>query len=344
MYGQRRSEFDPDQLMRDAKVWWERNKGRFPGGGSVGVIAGVAVALLLAAWLATGIYTVGPDEQAALRLFGKFQGTEGPGLKWYFPSPVGTRNVEQVTLTKRMDLGFRDTSTNTRPREAVMITGDLNIIDAQMVVQYRILNLGDFLFNVDDPGDIDTREGRPDGRTLREASEAALRQVVGQRSIDDVLTVGKEQVQDDARDLLQRMLNEYGSGIEIQQVALQQVLPPAEVQASFDDVVAARSDKESRINQARAYEQDQLPRAKGAAQQVVQTAQGFKESRIALARGEAAEFDAILTQYQASPEVTRQRLYLEAMQEILPGVQLFVVDPDVGTLVPFTPSAGQGVN
>ena len=346
MYGERRPEFDPDEFLRNLRQNFESVRDRLPGGGSSGLlVVGLIVALLLA-WLATGFYTVGPSEQAAVRLFGRFQGTEEPGLKWYFPAPVGTRNVENVLETKRMELGFRSEPRIDVPVESTMITGDLNIVDVELVVQYKISDLEKFLFRVDDPGDADRdpREGRPDGRTLKDATEAALRQVVGQRAIDDVLTIGKEAVQQDTLLLLQQLMDGYDTGIEILQVALQEVTPPDAVRAAFDDVVAARSDQETRINQASAFEQDQLPRALGAAQQAVQTAEAFKAARIARARGEAAEFLAILAEYAQSQQVTRTRLFLEAMEEILPGVTIFIIDPEAGSgVLPFLPLTGDGV-
>ncbi len=336
MYGERRPEFDPDQLLRNLRSNWGGVRGRLPGGG----LFFISIALILIiAWMATGIYTVQPGEQAAVRLFGQFQGTEGPGLKWYFPAPLGTRNIENVLETKNMELGFRSDPRLDVPVESVMITGDLNIVDATLVVQYNISDLEKFLFRVDDPGDADRdpREGRPDGRTLKDATEAALRQVVGQRSVDDILTIGKEAVQQDTQALLQELMDGYNSGIQILEVALQEVTPPDAVRAAFDDVVAARSDQETRINQASAYEQDQIPRAQGAAQQTIRAAEAFKEARIARARGEAAEFLAILAEYSLSTNVTRTRLFLETMEDILSGVSIFIVDEGTGGVLPFLP-------
>ncbi|HCH36106.1 MAG TPA: FtsH protease activity modulator HflK [Dehalococcoidia bacterium] len=339
MYGERKPEFDPDELMRNLKANWGGIFSRLPGGGNRGVVIAVILVLLAVAWAASGVFTVGPGEQAATRLFGKFTGTEGPGLRWYYPAPIGARNIENVLETKRMELGFRSNPSRDVPVESTMITGDLNIVDARLVVQYRISDLEKFLFRVDDPGDSDrdSAEGRPDGRTLKDATEAALRQVVGQRSIDDVLTVGKEAVQQDTRTLLQEFMTSYNAGIQILEVALQEVTPPDEVRAAFDDVVAARSDKETRVNQANAYEQDRIPKAEGAAQQTVQSAEAFKASRVAQARGEASGFLEILEEYAKSKEVTRTRLYLEEMEKTLSGVEIFVVDEKTGGVLPFLP-------
>ena len=244
-----------------------------------------------------------------------------------------------------MELGFRSVGNLSVPVESEMITGDLNIVDVNLVVQYRIKNLSDFLFNVDDPGDperLESRSGVPDGRTLKDATEAALRQVVGQRSIDDPLRVAKTEVQESTRTLLQGILDDYNAGIEILSIQLQVVEPPAVVRDAFDDVNRARVDKETRTNQALAYEQDQLPRAVGSAQQVIQAATAFKNARVARAEGEAAEFLSVLAEYENSVNVTRQRLYLEAMEEILPGITIYVIDPEAGAgVLPFL-SLGDG--
>lgn len=340
-------EIDIDQILGKIKEVLGRFSRKFGvGGGSTLIV--LVVGVVIAGWLATGFYTVRPAEQAALRLFGAFTNNlSAPGLHWFWPSPIGTRNIEAVTETRRMELGFRSLDTGQVtdvPFEALMITGDLNIADVQMVVQYRISDLAAFLFNVDDPGDVerDIRPGSPEGFTLKDATEAALRQVVGQRSIDDVLTVNKEAVQADTSILLQSILDEYGTGIEILEVRLQNVRPPDPVRDAFDDVVRARVDKEARINEALAYQQDQLPRARGDAQIILQSAEGFKQERILRASGEADRFLSVLEEYLDSKEVTRQRLYLEAMEEILPNINKFIITPDAGgSLLQFLPLTAQ---
>ena len=224
-----------------------------------------------------------------------------------------------------------------------MITGDLNIVNVELAIQYRIKDLEAFLFRVADPGEQvaggrDIPPGKPEGRTLKDATESALRQVVGGRSIDDILTVRKEQVQSETQLLLQRTLDHYETGIEVLDVALQTVRPPDEARQAFDDVVNARVDKESRINEAKAYEQDRIPRAQGTAQQITESAQAFKDERIAKATGEASRFMSVLKEYQKSRDVTRQRLYLEAMERILPGVTKFILTSDSsGNLLQFLP-------
>jgi len=330
MYGEKRPEIDPDEVLRNLRGGFDSIRSKIPGGKSLKTLFPFLLIIIGLLWGGSGFYTVGPEEQAALRLFGEYRGTEGPGLHWYPPSPIGTTNIESVLETKTVEIGFRSQPARDVPVEALMITGDLNIVDIQMVVQYRIANLGDFLFSVDDPGDPDRdpREGRPDGRTLIDATESALRQVIGQRSIDDALTSGREAVQEDTKVLLQQLVDDYDTGLEILQVILQTVRPPDQVRDAFDDVVRARVDKESRINEALAYEQDRIPREMGDAQQVVQAAEGFKTARIARARGESDRFSAILDEYEQSRNVTRQRLYLESIEKTLPGLTLYIFDPE----------------
>ena len=336
-----------DEILEKISAGFKR-VGEKLGGGGVRAIVLLAIGLVALLWLATGIYQVKPAEQAALRLFGKYTGElQGPGIHWFWPGPIGQRNVEAVTEIRRMELGFQTLpggQVGDVPQEALMITGDLNIVDVQMVVQYRIANLESYLFRVDDPGELsrDIQPGFPEGRTLKDAAESALRQVVGQRSIDDVLTVEKEAAQADTLLLLQSILDSYFppgfTGIEIQEVRLLNVRPPDAVRDAFDDVVRARVDKESRINEALAYQQDQVPRARGDAQRITQGAEAFKQERILRATGEASRFLSVLREYQLSKEVTRQRLYLEAMEEILPNITKFIIAPDSGgNLLQFLP-------
>ncbi len=314
------------------------------GGGLIGIVFLVMIVIAIV-WAGTGFYTVGPDQQAVLRFFGKEAGTQSGGLHWYYPSPIGKRNVVAVTTTRRLELGFRSgadgfTVAQSMTNESLMITADVNIVDVQAVIQYKISNLPNFLFNVDDPGDVDRGipPGQPDGRTLRDIAESALRQVVGSRNIDDVLTTEKEQVQTDVLFIMRQLTQEYESGIDVLQVLLQNVNPPLEVQSAFEDVVRAREDKERLINLAEAYQASEIPKATGEAAKVTEAAEGFKTGRIARAQGEADGFEAILEGYLLSPDVTRQRLYLEAMEEVLPGITKFILS-DSGVL-PFLPLSG----
>ena len=310
-------EVNIDQILERVRSFFGRFK--LGGGGNLfayAVFAIVGVALVV--WLATGVYTVQPGEQAALRMLGKFDSIQGPGLNWFPPAPIGTKNIVSVEEIRRLELGFR--GGQTVPSEALMITGDENIVDAQLLVQYDIKDLESFLFRAADP----------EGIILKSAAESALRLVVGQRNIDDILTVEKEAIQDETKQLLQTLLDLYQTGIRVREVKLQNVLAPIQVQDAFDDVVRAKEDKERAINLAQAYREDIVPRARGEAARLLQGAEGFRAERINAATGQAARFLSVLEEFEKAPEVTKQRLYLEAMEEVLPGVTKFIVATDAG--------------
>jgi len=342
--GPRTPEINFEQILAGLRTNLGRISGRL-GGGGVGLLVFGVISLVLVVWLATGVYQINPGEAAALRLFGDVQGNpvDDTGLHWWWPGPIGEMDKEQVIETKRMELGFRGTDTGAIspfPDEALMISGDLNIVDVAMVIQYNIKNLNDFLFQVDDPGELTPGRsidpGRPDGRTLKDAAEAALRLVIGQRSIDDVLVLRREEVAAATRTRLQDILDSYHTGVNVLNVQLQDVKAPEDVRDAFDDVLRGRQEKDTKINQARSFENDILPRAKGDAERIEQEAEAFREARIARAQGEADRFTAVLTEFNksdASREVTRQRLYLEAMEEILPGINKIIVSPEAESVL-----------
>ena len=273
----------------------------------MGLAAVLIAGLIVIIWAATGIYTVSPGEQAALRLFGAAQQTTvtQTGLHWWWPSPVGNRDVVQTVETRRMELGFRSGEGGTLtsvPIEAQMISGDLNIIDLQMVVQYNIRNLNNYLFRVFDPGENDGAQrnippGRPDGRTLKDATEAALRLVVGQRGLGEVLAEQRTQLEVSTQEKLQEILDSYEAGLNIISVELQKVEAPEDVRAAFNDVLQARQDKVTATNLAQAYENQVIPEARGRSEQIIQPAEAFKRARIERAQGEADQFISILKQY-----------------------------------------------
>jgi len=304
--GPRQPELDFEQIMANVRNIVGRISQRL-GGGGVGLAAALIVGLIAVIWAATGIYTISPGEQAALRLFGDAQ--ENPvidtGLHWWWPSPVGKKDVVRTDQVRRVELGFRSgegVADTPVPIEAQMISGDLNIIDVQLVVQYDIKNLTHFLFNVDDPGEDagpqrNIQPGRPDGRTLKDATEAALRLVVGQRSIAEVLAEQRVDLQISTRDKLQEILDSYGTGINIISVELQKVEAPEDVRAAFNDVLNARQDKVTAVNQAQAFENQVIPEARGRAEQIIQPAEAFKRARIERAQGESDQFLSILQEF-----------------------------------------------
>ena len=304
--GPRQPELDFEKIMGDVRNGIGRVAQRL-GGGGVGLAVTLLVSLIIVIWAATGIYTTSPGEQAVLRMFGKAQATPviENGLHWWWPGPIGNKDIIRTDLVRRLELGFRggDGVADTPvPVEAQMISGDLNIIDVQMVVQYDIKNLSSYLFKVDDPGeDAGTRRniapGRPDGRTLKDATEAALRLVVGQRSLAETLAEERVNLEQDTKVKLQEILDAYDTGLNIVSIELQRVEAPGEVQAAFNDVLQARQDKVTATNQAQAYENQVIPEARGRAEQIIQPAEAFKRARIERAQGEADQFLSILAQF-----------------------------------------------
>ena len=304
--GPRQPELDFEKIMGDVRNGIGRVAQRL-GGGGVGLAVTLLVSLIIVIWAATGIYTTSPGEQAVLRMFGKAQATPviENGLHWWWPGPIGNKDIIRTDLVRRLELGFRggDGVADTPvPVEAQMISGDLNIIDVQMVVQYDIKNLSSYLFKVDDPGeDAGARRniapGRPDGRTLKDATEAALRLVVGQRSLAETLAEERVNLEQDTKVKLQEILDAYDTGLNIVSIELQRVEAPGEVQAAFNDVLQARQDKVTATNQAQAYENQVIPEARGRAEQIIQPAEAFKRARIERAQGEADQFLSILAQF-----------------------------------------------
>ena len=289
---------------------------RFTTGGGGGLLWGILGLIVIGTivWLSSGVYQVQPAEVAVLRRFGQYAGTSESGLHWWWPNPVGTRSIVDIQQRRRLEVGVRGDTPFLD--ESQMITSDENIVDVQLMVQFEIKDPVKYLFRAVDPS----------GQTIKDATESSLRQVVGSRQIDDVLTVQKEAVQAETKAQLQQLLDTYEVGIRIAEVKLLNVNPPSEVQDAFDDVVRAREDKERIINLADAYGEDILPRARGDAQKLIQEAEGFRAQRVNEATGQAARFLSILEEYRKAPEVTRQRIFLEAMEDVLPGVTKFVVD------------------
>ncbi|MCY4528828.1 MAG: FtsH protease activity modulator HflK [Chloroflexi bacterium] len=318
MYRQDEPEVNFEQISSRIKGIFGRF-GLGGGGGSLvyGILGLIVIGIL--AWLGTGFYTVEPAEVAALRRFGMFEDTAGPGLHWWWPNPIGTRAIVDVRQRRRLEIGVRGDTPF--PEESLMITGDENIVDVQLLVQFEIKDIEKFLFRTVDPA----------GKTIKDASESALRQVVGARDIDDVLTTEKEAVQADAKELLQKLLDTYEAGIRVAELKLLNVNPPAEVQDAFDDVVRAREDKERIINLADAYGEDILPRARGDRERLLQEAHAYQAQRVNEATGQAERFISILEAYEQAPDVTAQRLFLESMERILPDVRLFIVEGEAGS-------------
>jgi len=297
-----------------------RRKLRWVGPGVVLVII-----LLL---LMSGLYSVEPGEIGVVRTFGKETAKKNPGL--HFAMPVAQKvDVVNVETVRRTEIGFR--GDKRVDDEALMITGDENIVEAQMIVQYRVSDPSKALFRLKEPEKV-----------LHDAAEVALRSVVGRTTIDEVLTKGREQAQTESKKQLQELMDLYLSGLQVTEVKLQVVDAPDEVKDAFHDVVRAREEREQKINKAKAYRADIIPKARGQAQKMLRDAEGYKEARIERATGDGTKFDKIRAEYDKAKRVTRQRLYLETMEAILGRVtKKVVVDGDVANnTLPVLPLGG----
>jgi membrane protease subunit HflK len=284
-------------------------------GTGVGVLAGIAFLL----WLASGFYIVQEGQAAAILRFGEFRYiTDSAGFKWRLPYPIETAEMVDVQRLRQVEVGYRTNVKNKVPREALILTGDQAIVDLQFAVQYRITDPQAYLFN-NNPG------GAPE-EIVRQAAETATREVIGRMGIDQVLYEEKEQVAKDALRLMQEIADRYKAGIGIVDVTIQQAQPPEQVQAAFEDANKAAQDRERLINEGRAYANDVIPKARGTAARLQQEAQGYKERVIAAAEGDAARFKQVLTEYSKAPQVTRDRLYLETMQQIFSNTSKVVVE------------------
>ena len=304
---------DPGRFGEDLGKKLSSFKGRLPGGPKLVLL----VVVLL--WAASGIYIVEPDEAGVVQRCGAYAYSTGPGPHYHLPFPIESVKTPKVSQVRRVEIGFRsmagrDGSAQQNrpvPEESLMLTGDENIVDAQFIVQYQIGNPVDYLFKVDHPDE-----------TVKSAAEAAMREVMGDAKIDSVLTSGKLKVQTDAKKLLQEMLNRYDSGVEVLAVQLQDVHPPREVVDAFKDVASAREDKSRLINEADAYANDILPKARGRAAAILNEATAYREQTIRRARGGADRFSALRAEYDKAKDVTRERLYIEAMENLFANPEL----------------------
>ena len=280
----------------------------------------------LALWLFTGVYMVGPDEVGVVRTFGEYTRVTQSGLNYHFPYPIEQVNTPAITEVKRIEIGFRTLNNGqyrTVEKESLMLTGDANIVDAEMIVQYKIKDPVAYLFNIVEPE-----------LTVRQAAEASLRTVVGRNKIDETLTTGKFKIQEGTKIQTQLILDKYESGIHIVAVQLQDVSPPTEVIGAFKDVASAKEDKNRMVNQAEGYRNDVIPKARGEAEAMIRDAEGFKQARIKRSEGDAAKFTTILKEYRKAKSITQKRLYLETMERVLPGIEKIIIpDKDSGNML-----------
>lgn len=288
--------------------------------------SGLLILLLLAIGIG-GVYKVGPGEQGIVRTLGKVRptGRTGPGLHFRIPllERVDVVNIQQI---RRMEVGFQ--GNQKVAGEASMITGDANIVEVQMIVQYRVVDPTKYLFELKDPDEA-----------LRATAEVAVRSIVGRTNIDEVLTTEREKVQAETREWLQNRMDAYQSGISVTELKLQAVDAPDEVRDAFHEVVRAREEKEKLVNQAMGYEADLIPRARGESEKIKRDAEAYKERRVLESKGDAAKFESVYAAYRQAPRVTKERLYLESIERIVARTprKLIVDDQVAKNAVPVLP-------
>jgi membrane protease subunit HflK len=304
----------------------------------------IILLLVLVLWALTGVYIVDPDEVGVVQRFGAFDRITEPGPHYHLPYPIEKVHTPKVTRIRRIEIGFRTLSKKTAfatnqyrliPEESLMLTGDENIVDVQFIVQYQIKDPKDYLFNIAQPE-----------KTVKDAAEAAMREVIGYNKIDSALTTGKLAIQNETKRLLQEILDRYHSGIKVVAVQLQDVHPPQEVVDAFKDVASAKEDKSRYINEAEAYRNGLLPKTRGEAAGIINKALAYKESVVRKAKGEAARFLAVLKEYRKARDITRKRIYLETMEQILsnPDVsKLILSDKALQKVVPYLPLNMEGL-
>ena len=299
------------------------------GAGKLGISAIVVIVLFL--WAITGFYIVDEGQRGVVLQFGRFKDTTQAGLRWRIPFPVETVKIVNVSQIRNVEIGYRSGSggeqaSKSMPREALMLTQDENIIDIKFAIQYRVKDAKDYLFNVRDPDE-----------TLRQATESAVREIIGKSTMDFVLTEGRSEIAQRAEKLIQDVLDLYNSGLLITSVNMQDAQPPEQVQAAFSDAVKAREDEQRSINEAQAYANDVIPRARGARARMIEEAKAYKGQVIAKAEGEASRFVKVLAEYNKAPEVTRERLYIDAIEEVMNNSSKVMLDVDGGGNIMFLP-------
>ena len=332
---------DLDEILRKLQSQWGRVFGRRPvGGGRSGrggsgwgfgrggfVGAGLVAAVLVVAWWLAGIWIIQEPEKGVVLRFGAYHRTMDPGFNWapYFIDSVATVNVDRV---RNAEIGFRNQGSSVAvvPREALMLTQDENIVDLQFAVQYRVKDPAQFLFENSEP-EI----------ALRQATESAVREIVGRSRMDFVLTEGRGAVAAETQGLIQEILDRYKTGLHVMSVNMQNAQPPTQVQDAFLDAIKAREDQERIINEAKAYQADVVPKARGEANAILAEAEAYRQRVEAIALGDASRFEQVLQAYQVAPEITRDRLYLEAVESVLANTSKVLVDIPEGNNLMYLP-------
>jgi membrane protease subunit HflK len=321
-----------DEMLRKAR----ENFGQvIPGGFGSGSAVLILLLAIVGLWAVTGFYIVNPGENAVIQRFGAWERTQAdPGLGYRFPAPVEAVTILNVQEVQKMNIGFMEvfsrggqSTKRDIAAESLMLTSDRNIVDLDLVLQWNIKSAEDYLFNIDDQEN-----------TIKKVAESAIREVVGQTNMFPVITNQRQDVADRVKAIIQQNLDEYHSGVNISDVLIERAEVHPDVQAAFQDVQSAKQDAEDVINRAEAYREDILPKARGAAIKMVQQAEAYKQSTVARANGDAERFDAIYESYLTGKDVTKERLYLETMENVLGNAQKIILDNDAGSgVVPYLP-------
>ena len=320
-----------DEIIRNIQEKIKRFLPSGSTGGNKPLLFGLIIVAII--WALSGLYRVLPDEQGIVLRFGKFVSTTQPGLNYHFPYPIETVLTPKVTKVNRIDIGFRsgsDTGFSSAgvadvPEESLMLTGDENIVNIDFSVFWVIKDAGKFLFKIQDPA-----------ATVKATAETAMREVIAKSKLQSILTEGRSQIEIETQEIAQSLLDEYESGIQITQVQTQKADPPDQVIDAFRDVQAARADMERAKNEAQAYQNDVIPRARGEAAKILQQAEAYKKQVVAKAEGEASRFLAIYKEYSNAKRVTKERMYLETMEKVLAAVDKVIIDKNASTgVVPY---------
>ncbi|HEX2566703.1 MAG TPA: FtsH protease activity modulator HflK [Burkholderiales bacterium] len=289
-----------------------------PGGGGVRHLGGgasVLVALVVIVWLASGFYIVDAASRGIVLTFGRYSEETGPGLRWRLPWPIQTHELVNLAQVRTLEVGYRNNVRTKVLKESLMLTDDENIVDLQFAVQYTVKDARDYIFNV----------RRPD-ESAQHIAETAMREVIGKSKMDAILYETQVDIANKAHELMQQIHDRYGTGIAISAVTIQNAQPPEQVQAAFDDAVKANQDRERQKNEGQAYANDVIPRARGTASRLLQEAEGYKQRVIANAEGEASRFKQVLAEYSKAPGITRERMYIDTMTQILSATNKIMLD------------------
>src|SRR5258708_3758959 len=303
LFGRRRRADEPPSGGGGPSSW------QFGGG------AGVLVLLVLAVWLASGFYIVDAASRGVVLTFGRYAEETGPGLRWRLPWPIQSHELVNLAQVRTLEVGYRNNVRTKVLKESLMLTDDENIVDLQFAVQYTVKDARDFIFNV----------RRPDESAMQIA-ETAMREVIGKSQMDGILYETREAIAIRARQLMQTIHDRYGTGIAVSTVTIQAAQPPEQVQAAFDDAVKAGQDREKQKNEGQAYANDVIPHARDTAARLLQEAEGYKQRVIANAEGDASRFKQVLAEYVKAPSVTRERIYIETLQQVLSSTNKIVMD------------------